>query len=44
VALHAAVLGIIHPETGQKRVWKSDLPRDIADLVKRMRGSRTENG
>jgi 23S rRNA pseudouridine1911/1915/1917 synthase len=41
VALHAAVLGFIHPETGQKRVWKSDLPRDMAELVRKL---RIENG
>jgi 23S rRNA pseudouridine1911/1915/1917 synthase len=37
VALHAALLGFEHPATGQRLRWTSRLPKDMADLVKRLR-------
>ncbi len=37
VMLHAAVLGFVHPGTGAPVRWTSDLPRDMADLVHRLR-------
>jgi 23S rRNA pseudouridine1911/1915/1917 synthase len=37
VALHAAVLAFDHPATGERRRWTSPLPRDLSDLVKRLR-------
>lgn len=36
-ALHAAFLAFAHPITGQRKQWSSRLPRDMADLVKRLR-------
>jgi 23S rRNA pseudouridine1911/1915/1917 synthase len=40
VALHAAVLGFEHPATGRRMRWTSKLPKDMADLVERLRRSR----
>jgi 23S rRNA pseudouridine1911/1915/1917 synthase len=37
VALHAALLGFQHPATGERRRWTSRLPKDMAELVKRLR-------
>lgn len=37
IALHAALLGFEHPATGQRRRWTSRLPKDMADLLKRLR-------
>jgi 23S rRNA pseudouridine1911/1915/1917 synthase len=37
VALHAALLGFAHPATGERRRWTSRLPKDMADLVQRLR-------
>jgi 23S rRNA pseudouridine1911/1915/1917 synthase len=37
VALHAALLGFQHPVTGERRGWTSRLPKDMADLVQRLR-------
>lgn len=41
VALHGALLGFEHPTTGEAMRWTSTLPRDIADLVKRLRAAIT---
>lgn len=41
IALHAHVLGLDHPATGQRMRWTSALPADIADLVKRMRRAQS---
>jgi 23S rRNA pseudouridine1911/1915/1917 synthase len=40
VALHAALLGFAHPATGERRRWTSPPPKDMADLVKRLRPGR----
>ena len=32
--LHAYLLGIIHPETGEKICWTVDFPSDFKDLIK----------
>jgi len=32
-ALHAAVLGFIHPVTGDKLRFESDLPQDMRELI-----------
>ncbi|HBF99348.1 MAG TPA: RNA pseudouridine synthase, partial [Alphaproteobacteria bacterium] len=32
-ALHAAVLGFIHPESGRKLRFESALPHDLHELV-----------
>jgi 23S rRNA pseudouridine1911/1915/1917 synthase len=40
VALHAALLGFEHPATGERMRWTSNLPRDMADLIKRLRRVR----
>jgi 23S rRNA pseudouridine1911/1915/1917 synthase len=37
LALHAALLGFEHPATGERMRWTSALPRDMADLVRRLR-------
>jgi 23S rRNA pseudouridine1911/1915/1917 synthase len=37
VALHAAVLGFVHPATGRRMRWTSPLPPDLAELVQRLR-------
>jgi 23S rRNA pseudouridine1911/1915/1917 synthase len=40
VALHAALLGFEHPATGERMRWTSNLPKDMADLVGRLRRGR----
>jgi 23S rRNA pseudouridine1911/1915/1917 synthase len=40
VALHAALLGFEHPTTGERMRWNSNLPKDMTDLIKRLRNSR----
>jgi 23S rRNA pseudouridine1911/1915/1917 synthase len=37
IALNAALLGFEHPETGERMRWTSNLPKDIADIIKRLR-------
>jgi 23S rRNA pseudouridine1911/1915/1917 synthase len=37
VALHAATLGFVHPANGERKAWTSPLPKDMAELVKRLR-------
>ena len=37
-ALHAAVLGFIHPVTGDELVLESDLPPDMAELIDKLGG------
>jgi 23S rRNA pseudouridine1911/1915/1917 synthase len=37
VALHAAALGFEHPTSGRRMHWTSPLPRDLSDLVRRLR-------
>ncbi len=37
VMLHAAELGFVHPVTGQELVFESPLPRDIRDVLARLR-------
>jgi len=37
VALHAAELGFVHPQTGEELRFTSPLPRDLRDLVARLR-------
>lgn len=32
-ALHAASLGLSHPRTGEKMLWKADLPKDFEQLL-----------
>jgi len=36
-ALHAAELELLHPRTGKTMRWQSPLPRDMADLLERLR-------
>ena len=40
VALHAVVLGLIHPATGKAMRWTSALPDDMARLLAELRGAR----
>ncbi len=40
VALHAALLGFVHPATGEKMRWTSALPPDMAKLIERLRRAR----
>jgi 23S rRNA pseudouridine1911/1915/1917 synthase len=37
--LHAAYLALDHPATGKRLEWRAKMPRDMHDLVKRLRGS-----
>ncbi|MFM9057589.1 MAG: RluA family pseudouridine synthase [Planctomycetaceae bacterium] len=37
VMLHAAELGFVHPVTGQELLFESPLPRDIRDVLARLR-------
>ncbi len=37
--LHAARLGIVHPETGEKMVWDSDPPADFEKVLEFARGT-----
>lgn len=37
-ALHAKSLGFIHPRTGEKMFFTSELPKDMADCVEKWRG------
>lgn len=38
-ALHAASLGIIHPDTGQYAEWQTPLPADFATLLEALRST-----
>ena len=38
--LHAASLGFQHPATGKRMEWQSPLPKDLAELVRRLKGNR----
>jgi 23S rRNA pseudouridine1911/1915/1917 synthase len=40
VALHAATLGFEHPRTGKRMRWTAPLPRDMRQLVERLRKPR----
>jgi 23S rRNA pseudouridine1911/1915/1917 synthase len=40
VALHAVVLGLVHPVTGKTMRWTSALPDDMARLLGELRGTR----
>ncbi len=42
IALHAATLDFEHPATGQRMHWTSSMPRDMKDLVERLRRSSKE--
>lgn len=37
-ALHAKTLGFIHPESGEKMVFVSDLPQDMEAVIEKWRG------
>ncbi|MGH9677264.1 MAG: RluA family pseudouridine synthase, partial [Candidatus Acidiferrum sp.] len=37
VMLHAAVLGIEHPTSGKRMRWECRLPKDMIDLLKKLR-------
>jgi 23S rRNA pseudouridine1911/1915/1917 synthase len=37
-ALHAATLGFIHPTTGEKIVFESDVPKDMQGVIEKWRG------
>ena len=43
IALHAAELGLTHPITGEKLHFKMPLPRDMAELLKRLRAKTAKN-
>jgi 23S rRNA pseudouridine1911/1915/1917 synthase len=40
-ALHAATLGLQHPATGKWMRWRADLPKDMQDLLKRLRSKKS---
>jgi len=37
ITLHASTLGFDHPATGRRMHWTAPLPKDMADLLKRLR-------
>ena len=37
-ALHAKTLGFVHPTTGKKMIFESDLPEDFAQVLEKWRG------
>jgi 23S rRNA pseudouridine1911/1915/1917 synthase len=37
-ALHAAVLGFVHPVLGENMQFEADLPEDMANLITALRG------
>lgn len=39
-ALHASLLGLKHPETGDYIEWRAPLPRDMANLLDQLRENR----
>ncbi len=39
-ALHAAKLGLIHPETGQQQSWEVPMPEDMQQLISVVRDNR----
>ena len=39
-ALHASLLGLNHPETGDYIEWKAPLPQDMSDLLEQLRENR----
>jgi 23S rRNA pseudouridine1911/1915/1917 synthase len=44
VMLHAAALGFDHPVTGKRMQWTSPPPKDMADLVRRLRRQAARPG
>lgn len=40
--LHAATLALVHPATGQRLAWETEMPGDMRQLMKKLRG-RTDN-
>jgi 23S rRNA pseudouridine1911/1915/1917 synthase len=41
VMLHAATLGFNHPATGERVRWEASLPKDMAELVKKVRRQKS---
>jgi 23S rRNA pseudouridine1911/1915/1917 synthase len=39
-ALHARELGFVHPVSGERLHWRSELPADLRELVNALRGSK----
>lgn len=39
-ALHASLLGLNHPETGEYIEWRAPLPQDMSDLLEQLRENR----
>jgi 23S rRNA pseudouridine1911/1915/1917 synthase len=37
IMLHAAELGFEHPATGKAMRWRAQLPKDMAELIRRLR-------
>jgi len=42
-ALHAAQLGLEHPETGEWLEWQTPLPEDLSQLLKQIRNASNES-
>ena len=36
-ALHAQMLGFIHPATGEEMIFESELPADLANVIEKWR-------
>jgi 23S rRNA pseudouridine1911/1915/1917 synthase len=43
ILLHAAVLGFQHPATGKPLRWKSELPKDMAGVLRHLRQASDRN-
>ncbi|MEZ6141203.1 MAG: RluA family pseudouridine synthase [Zavarzinella sp.] len=42
IKLHAAVLGLVHPVTGEKLRWEAPLPEDFRQILNRLRAESAE--
>jgi 23S rRNA pseudouridine1911/1915/1917 synthase len=42
--LHAAFLGFDHPAMGKRMTWEAALPKDMQDLLERLRNGKSDRG
>ena len=42
-ALHAAMLSLYHPITGEQMTWHADVPEDMVTLTNMLRADSKEN-
>lgn len=43
-ALHAGLLGFIHPSTGQEVSWQAELPQDMLDILDVLKQDQVQSG